>query len=76
MEVTVLNIQVERWITITDPLAVALQGYGTGEIAPGVMGSGTNDYIVANNLLRAHAGAYRQYQSMNFMGTLFSIVTV
>lgn len=56
----------ERWITLNNPALTSNQGYGTGEVAPGVTGDGVNDYIVANNLLSAHAAAvaaYRQSQT-------------
>ena len=38
-------------------------GYGVGAKAPGVIGSGTKDYIAGHNQLRAHARAYRLYES-------------
>lgn len=38
-------------------------GYGVGAKAPGVVGSGTKDYIAGHNQLRAHARAYRLYES-------------
>lgn len=59
----VCTLQVARWVTINEPSTVSVKGYSTGEYAPGVMGSGVNDYIVANNLLHAHAQVYRLYKS-------------
>jgi len=38
-------------------------GYGVGTKAPGITNTGTDDYIAAHNLLRAHAKAYRLYES-------------
>lgn len=34
-----------------------------GTKAPGITNTGTDDYIAAHNLLRAHAKAYRLYES-------------
>lgn len=43
---------------------MAVQGYGTGELAPGVIGSGVNDYIVAKNLLLAHSEVQKLYKTV------------
>lgn len=50
------------WITINEPFIVSNMGYGIGYDAPGKKGPGENNYIVAHNLLKAHAAAYRLYQ--------------
>ena len=39
-----------------------MSGYGTGQFAPGIRGSGLYDYISAHTLLKAHAKTYRMYQ--------------
>ncbi len=53
----------KNWITFNEPLDTAVDGYGTGYHAPGLTEIGTDPYIVAHNLLRAHARAYRIYYS-------------
>ena len=53
--------RVKFWITLNEPYVVALQGHGTGEMAPGIKGEGILDYRAAHNLIRAHAKAYRLY---------------
>lgn len=40
---------------------VSVLGYGDGTMAPGIKGSGTKDYIVTHNLIKAHAKAYHIY---------------
>jgi lactase-phlorizin hydrolase len=50
------------WITINEPFIVSNMGYGIGYDAPGKNGPGVNNYIVAHNLLKAHAKAYRVYE--------------
>ena len=42
---------------------VSINGYGNGVHAPGKVGMGDNTYIVAHNLIRAHAKAYRVYHN-------------
>merc|ERR1719427_1492030 len=46
--------RVKFWITLNEPWVVALMGHGTGEMAPGGTGIGTDVYQVAHNELRAH----------------------
>ena len=55
--------QVKLWITINEPSVVTLNGYGNGVHAPGQVGMGDKVYIVAHNLIRAHAKAYRVYDN-------------
>ncbi|XP_059161912.1 uncharacterized protein LOC131944999 [Physella acuta] len=52
---------VNYWITLNEPWVVSNHGYGTGEKAPGRWGPGTNVYIVAHNLIKAHVAVYRLY---------------
>ena len=58
-----LYIQVNRWITISEPSVISNLEYGTGVMAPGRMGSGVNDYSVGHNLLQAHAMTYKLYKN-------------
>ncbi len=53
----------KKWITFNEPLDTSVDGYGTGYHAPGLTEIGTDPYIVAHNLIRAHAKAYRMYYS-------------
>jgi len=54
--------RVKFWITLNEPKEAALQGHGSGTMAPGAQGIGTLVYIAAHNLIRAHAKAYRAYE--------------
>ncbi|VDI62105.1 lactase-phlorizin hydrolase, partial [Mytilus galloprovincialis] len=53
--------RVKLWITINEPHMVSVLGYGDGTMAPGIKGSGTKDYIVTHNLIKAHAKTYHIY---------------
>lgn len=48
---------VRYWITMHNPLLVALLGYGTGAHAPGVPGDPADPFVVAHNLIRVSARA-------------------
>ncbi|XP_072550437.1 beta-klotho [Salminus brasiliensis] len=52
---------VRFWITMHNPVLVALLGYGTGTHAPGVIGDPADRFIVAHNLIRAHAKSWHIY---------------
>ncbi|KAK3552867.1 hypothetical protein QTP86_024268, partial [Hemibagrus guttatus] len=52
---------VRYWITIHNPVAIAFLGYGTGIHAPGVSGDPADPFIVAHNLIRAHATTWHIY---------------
>ena len=53
------------WITIHDPKVIAYNGYEKGDIPPSVSDKhGSSVYIAAHNLLRAHAAAYKTYDTM------------
>jgi len=54
--------RVKFWITLNEPWVVALMGHGTGEMAPGGTGIGTDVYLVAHNELRAHGQAVAAYR--------------
>uniref|UniRef100_A0A8C2QPE0 Klotho n=1 Tax=Cricetulus griseus TaxID=10029 RepID=A0A8C2QPE0_CRIGR len=55
--------QVKYWITIDNPYVVAWHGYATGRLAPGVRGSSRLGYLVAHNLLLAHAKVWHLYNT-------------
>lgn len=57
----IFHYQVKLWITLNEPRVVATQGYGDGHMAPGIIGPGTSMYVVAHNLIKAHAKAYHVY---------------
>ncbi|KAL5731048.1 beta-glucosidase [Ranunculus cassubicifolius] len=65
--------RVKYWITFNEPHGFSIQGYDTGIQAPGrcsLLGhlyckkgkSSTEPYIVAHNILLAHAAAFHTYQ--------------
>ncbi|XP_047456732.1 lactase-phlorizin hydrolase-like isoform X2 [Mugil cephalus] len=57
-----LGPKVKVWITINEPFNVAYIGYGQGGMAPGISDRpGTLPYIVAHNLIKAHAEAWHVY---------------
>lgn len=64
--------RVKFWITLNEPLSFSMNGYSTGTFAPGRCSpyvgnctkgnSATEPYIVAHNLLLAHAAAVKVYR--------------
>uniref|UniRef100_A0A8C2D9N4 Lactase n=1 Tax=Cyprinus carpio TaxID=7962 RepID=A0A8C2D9N4_CYPCA len=57
-----LGDKVKFWITINEPYNVAMIGHGYGSAAPGIsFRPGTAPYIVAHNLIKAHAEAWHVY---------------
>uniref|UniRef100_A0A8C4QVN3 Beta-glucosidase n=1 Tax=Eptatretus burgeri TaxID=7764 RepID=A0A8C4QVN3_EPTBU len=55
--------RVKMWLTFHDPLNAAIHGYGTGRLPPGHQDpNGTSAFVVAHNMLLAHAKVYRLYQ--------------
>ncbi|OSD08205.1 glycoside hydrolase family 1 protein [Trametes coccinea BRFM310] len=52
---------VKDWITHNEPWCVSVLGYGSGEFAPGHK-SNTEHWIVAHNLILAHAYAVKAYR--------------
>lgn len=63
----------KHWITFNEPYNFAIDGYDLGIQAPGRCSilshvfcregkSSTEPYIVAHNILLAHAGAFRAYE--------------
>ena len=59
----VIVLQVKFWITFNEPWVVSVLGYENGEMAPGIKGKGDHLYVVAHNLIRAHAKTYRLYET-------------
>ncbi|KAI8790277.1 lactase-phlorizin hydrolase [Biomphalaria glabrata] len=55
--------EVKLWITLNEPWVVSNLGYGVDQMAPGHWGPGTNVYIVAHNLIKAHVSVYKLYNS-------------
>ncbi|XP_076731470.1 lactase/phlorizin hydrolase-like [Maylandia zebra] len=53
--------RVKFWITINQPQTIAWSGYGLGNMPPNVVDPGYRPYIVAHNLIKAHAKAYHTY---------------
>lgn len=69
--------RVEHWLTINEPMTVAINGYLTGEHAPGrcsdrdlcaAGNSSTEPYIVAHNMLNAHAAAVCAFRKLKGVG--------
>ena len=57
----VFGDRVKHWITINEAWTVAVHGYDQGVKAPGHVSS-TEPYLVAHNLLLAHAKAVKRYR--------------
>ncbi|XP_062845591.1 lactase-like a isoform X2 [Trichomycterus rosablanca] len=53
--------RVKHWITFNNPWSVAVEGYETGEHAPGLKLKGTGAYKVAHNIIKAHAKVWHTY---------------
>jgi beta-glucosidase len=65
--------RVKRWVTFNEPHNFAIEGYDLGIQAPGRCSilshlfcregkSSTEPYVVAHNILLAHAGAFHTYK--------------
>ncbi|XP_029009397.1 lactase-like b isoform X2 [Betta splendens] len=55
--------RVKHWITFNNPWSVAVEGYETGEHAPGVRLSGTGAYRAAHHIIKAHAKVWHTYDT-------------
>uniref|UniRef100_W5UL36 Cytosolic beta-glucosidase n=1 Tax=Ictalurus punctatus TaxID=7998 RepID=W5UL36_ICTPU len=53
--------RVKHWITFNNPWSVAVEGYETGEHAPGLKLKGTGAYKAAHNIIKAHAKVWHTY---------------
>ncbi|XP_046719853.1 lactase-like b [Silurus meridionalis] len=55
--------RVKHWITFNNPWSVAVEGYETGEHAPGLKLKGTGAYRAAHHIIKAHAKVWHTYNS-------------
>jgi beta-glucosidase len=55
--------KVKKFITFNEPWVICVLGYETGGNAPGVQEPERGVYECGHNLLKAHAEAYRLYES-------------
>uniref|UniRef100_A0A3B3IKT9 Cytosolic beta-glucosidase n=1 Tax=Oryzias latipes TaxID=8090 RepID=A0A3B3IKT9_ORYLA len=53
--------RVKHWMTFNNPWSVAVEGYETGEHAPGLKLKGTGAYRAAHHLIKAHAKVWHTY---------------
>lgn len=54
--------RVKDWITFNEPYAFCIEGYETGNFAPGVKSPGIGPYLCAHHVLQAHAATYHLYK--------------
>lgn len=52
---------VKQWITFNEGKFVCKLGYGSGYLAPGIVGEGREEYICGHNIIKAHAKAWHIY---------------
>nr|XP_046250949.1 lactase-like b isoform X2 [Scatophagus argus] len=55
--------RVKYWITFNNPWSVAVEGYETGEHAPGMKLRGTGAYRAAHHIIKAHAKVWHSYDT-------------
>ncbi|XP_036399852.1 lactase-like protein [Megalops cyprinoides] len=55
--------RVKHWVTFNNPWSIAVEGYETGEHAPGLRLRGTGAYRAAHNILKAHAKVWHTYDA-------------
>ncbi|AWP08380.1 putative lactase-like protein [Scophthalmus maximus] len=55
--------RVKYWITFNNPWSVAVEGYETGEHAPGLKMRGTGAYKAAHHIIKAHAKVWHTYDT-------------
>ncbi|XP_053127995.1 lactase-like protein [Hemicordylus capensis] len=53
--------RVKHWITFNNPWAIAEEGYGTGQHAPGLTLGSEGSYKAAHNIIKAHAEVWHAY---------------
>ncbi|KAM7414651.1 hypothetical protein PAMA_019461 [Pampus argenteus] len=53
--------RIKYWITFNNPWSVAVEGYETGEHAPGLKLRGTGAYRAAHHIIKAHAKVWHTY---------------
>ncbi|KAL2093265.1 hypothetical protein ACEWY4_010577 [Coilia grayii] len=56
--------RVKYWITFNNPWSVAVEGYETGEHAPGMKLRGTGAYRAAHHIIKAHAKVWHTYDTL------------
>ncbi|XP_023278343.1 lactase-like protein isoform X1 [Seriola lalandi dorsalis] len=55
--------RIKYWITFNNPWSVAVEGYETGEHAPGLKLRGTGAYRAAHHIIKAHAKVWHTYDT-------------
>ncbi|KAM6960799.1 lactase-like protein isoform 1-T1 [Aplochiton taeniatus] len=55
--------RVQYWVTFNNPWSVAVEGYETGEHAPGLKTKGTGAYRAAHHIIKAHAKVWHTYDT-------------
>ncbi|XP_042351502.1 lactase-like b isoform X1 [Plectropomus leopardus] len=55
--------RVKYWMTFNNPWSVAVEGYETGEHAPGLKLRGTGAYRAAHHIIKAHAKVWHTYDT-------------
>ncbi|XP_041794054.1 lactase-like b isoform X1 [Chelmon rostratus] len=55
--------RVKYWITFNNPWSIAVEGYETGEHAPGLKLRGTGAYRAAHHIIKAHAKVWHSYDT-------------
>ncbi|KAM9815677.1 lactase-like protein isoform 5-T7 [Syngnathus typhle] len=55
--------RVKHWLTFSNPWSVAVEGYETGEHAPGLRTRGTGAYRAAHHIIKAHAKVWHTYDA-------------
>lgn len=63
--------KVRFWCTFNEPWCISVMGYGTGEHAPGHSDNpGEDPYIVAHNILLAHAITVKSFRTLGINGKI------
>ncbi|KAM4596380.1 lactase-like a [Fundulus diaphanus] len=55
--------RVKHWITFNNPWSIAVEGYETGEHAPGLKLRGSGAYKAAHHIIKAHAKVWHTYDT-------------
>lgn len=58
--------RVKYWITMNEPLAFCVSGYGDDVQAPAINAHGVGEYLCGHNVLKAHALVYHLYRRTYF----------
>lgn len=54
--------RIKKWITFNEPFNFCIEGYSSGNMAPGIKAPGTGEYLCAHHMLQAHSSAYHLYK--------------